>query len=542
MKAKSNIQPPIDIISRRKQLVTLILLLLGALVLFSIILLTSQKYADGDEAVVGMMAKHILTKGEWPVFYYGQVYGGGGAIEAYLTAIPFAIFGPSAIALKSVALCLWLVTIALCYLFCLRQYDYTTAIFSSIILITATALIEWHLKMRGGYAEIPLFFMAILICFNRLIEKGPNQKSWQFVLLGLLCGAAYYNLEIIIPFLFTLLLFSLFWRSIFWQWKPILLTGAGFLLGTSPLIIYNFSHNFINFKYIFGRGTGNGTNLFSNLFNLLTVQFPRFFVGSNIGDYISNPPLLAYLEYAIYFVLFVFLTIKIWPHATKRIGSLFSRATAPKMDVAADMDTFLIGYLIICPLIFSVSGNIGSPETGLRYLFPLYPALAIVAARAVYWLRKDQKRVLNLTGTLSLAALILFGAINHLGYIGQTSIYDDVMLPQGLVHRQTAGESISKLIDFLNQRHASRVWTTYFVQWRLIFESNEQIIASSYNLMPGADIPRYLAYDSMVWQNGGHPQAIILHQEDAQLARVLEQAITEYEREVIGEYVVLIPK
>jgi hypothetical protein len=205
----------------------------------------------------------------------------------------------------------------------------------------------------------------------------------------------------------------------------------------------------------------------------------------------------------------------------------------------ADIDTLLVVYLIICPLIFSVSGNIGSAETGLRYLFPLYPALAIVAARGVYWLRQDQNRILNITGTTLLAALIILGFINHLGYIGQTSVYDDVMLPQGIVHRQTSGETISKLIDFLNKRQMSRVATTYFVQWRLVFESNEAIIASSRNLMPGADTPRYPYYDSIAWEQ---PQAIILHHEDAQLAWLLEQSANEYEQEVIEEYVVLIPK
>ena len=111
-------------VSRRKEIVTLFFLLSVALVLFGAVLLTSQKYADGDEAVVGIMARHILTKGERPVFFYGQPYGGGAAIEAYLATIPFAIFGPSSIALKSVALCFWLVTIALCYLFCLRRFNY----------------------------------------------------------------------------------------------------------------------------------------------------------------------------------------------------------------------------------------------------------------------------------------------------------------------------------------------------------------------------------------------------------------------------------
>lgn len=508
--------------------------------LFGAVLLTSQKYADGDEAVVGIMAKHILTKDEHPLFFYGQIYGGGGAIEAYLAAIPFAIFGASSIALKSVALCCWLLTIALCYLFCLRYYDYATAVISAVILMTATALIEWHLKMRGGYAVLPMLFMMILMCFSYLVEKG-SRGSWRFLIFGLACGVAYYNLEIILPFLFTLLLASLFRRRIFWKWKPALLTVAGFIIGASPLLWFNFTMKFINFGYVFGRGAGHdGQNLFSNLYTLVITNLPRFFFSRNVDKYIDNPPVTAYLEYAVYLVLFVFLIIKMWPQVKKLAVSFLSPASATSDDTPAVIETALVVYLILYPVIFSVSGSIGSSP---RYLVPLYPALAIVAARGVNWLCMDRNRVFNVTGIILLIALVVFGSINHSAYIGKSLVNDDVLIQgQVPVSRQTQGETISKIVDFLNKRQVSRVWCTYFVQWRLLFESNEEIIASSYKLIPGADTIRYPLYDTIVWQQGG-PQAIILHHEDTQLASLLEQsAINGYEQEVIGEYVVLMPK
>ena len=39
---------------------------------------------DGDEAVVGLMARHIAFLGERPVFYYGQPYLG--SLEAFSAA------------------------------------------------------------------------------------------------------------------------------------------------------------------------------------------------------------------------------------------------------------------------------------------------------------------------------------------------------------------------------------------------------------------------------------------------------------------------
>lgn len=525
-------------LSRRKQAVTLGILLSSALILFTLVLLTSQTYADGDEAVIGIMAKHVLTKGERHLFFYGQPYGGGGAIEAYFAAVPFAVFGVSSIALKSVALCCWLVTIGLCYLFCLRYYDYATAIISSMILITATALIEWHLKMRGGYAIIPMLFMMILLCFGDLVDKG-SQGGWRLFLFGLFCGVAYYNLELILPFLFTLLLFSLFWRPVFWNWKSVLLVAAGFSLSASPLLLFNLTHDFINFKYVFGQAAGyDGLKLFSPLYTSLTTYLPGFFVGRNVDQYLGHPPFKAYLEYGVYLLLFGYLSLKTWPRVRILARSLVAPGGDGEKDAPADIEVLLILYVLTYLIIFSISGRLASSP---RYLLPLYPALALVAARGVARLGCDQNPGLKVGGIVLLSTLLVLGSINHFSYIGQSWVNDDVFIQgQGRVNRKTSGSTIPALIDYLNNRRVSRVWCTYFVQWRLVFESNEVIIASSKNLSPG-DV-RYPLYDAIVWRKTG-PEAIILHHEDTQLASLLKQPMAKtWEREAIGEYVVLIPK
>ena len=49
-------------------------------------------FIDGDEALVGIQAQHILH-GELPTYYYGQPYMG--SLEAYLLALIFAVAGSS---------------------------------------------------------------------------------------------------------------------------------------------------------------------------------------------------------------------------------------------------------------------------------------------------------------------------------------------------------------------------------------------------------------------------------------------------------------
>src|SRR6266853_1781227 len=64
-------------------------------------LLRGPRFFDSDEAVEGLMARHVLT-GEYPMFLWGQRYKG--VPEVYLTSAVFrwmAPGAPSVLALKA---------------------------------------------------------------------------------------------------------------------------------------------------------------------------------------------------------------------------------------------------------------------------------------------------------------------------------------------------------------------------------------------------------------------------------------------------------
>src|SRR5437764_15040665 len=64
------------------------------------IIASSLGEIDGDEAVVGLMARHIAFLGERPVFYWGQPYLG--SLEAFTAAPLFRVFDSSTPLLKLV--------------------------------------------------------------------------------------------------------------------------------------------------------------------------------------------------------------------------------------------------------------------------------------------------------------------------------------------------------------------------------------------------------------------------------------------------------
>src|SRR5437870_13889472 len=82
------------------------------------ILLASQTHVHSDEAIIGLMGKHILEGRYFPFYMYGQPYNAGAAWEAYLAAIAFAFFGVSVSSLKSCIVVLSLVWLFLFYWLC----------------------------------------------------------------------------------------------------------------------------------------------------------------------------------------------------------------------------------------------------------------------------------------------------------------------------------------------------------------------------------------------------------------------------------------
>src|SRR5262245_54971492 len=64
-------------------------------------LILGSRFFDSDEAVEGLMARHVLG-GEFPLFLWGQRYKG--VPEVYLAAAAFRVWPAGIVALKAVTL------------------------------------------------------------------------------------------------------------------------------------------------------------------------------------------------------------------------------------------------------------------------------------------------------------------------------------------------------------------------------------------------------------------------------------------------------
>lgn len=136
-------------------LVTIAAATIGARLPF---LLRADRFFDSDEAVEGLMARHVLL-GEHPVFLWGQPYKG--VPEVYLSSAVFHwISSPatSVIALKAVTLACFAAFVCLNFWLLTRLFNRRISwIATSLLIVCPPSLTLWSLS---GSAEIVMSLIA----------------------------------------------------------------------------------------------------------------------------------------------------------------------------------------------------------------------------------------------------------------------------------------------------------------------------------------------------------------------------------------------
>src|ERR1700730_962493 len=103
-----------------------------AITLRLILISQSWPVLDSDEGTMGIMALHIAYHGATPVFFYGQNYMG--ALEAYIAAPLFYLFGPSGFALHFGLLFIYVCSLVVIYLLTSALYSRGFALFTLALL------------------------------------------------------------------------------------------------------------------------------------------------------------------------------------------------------------------------------------------------------------------------------------------------------------------------------------------------------------------------------------------------------------------------
>jgi hypothetical protein len=225
----------------QRQHIALILILLVA-ALFRVWLIAVDGAAfESDEAIVGLMARHINQGEALPTFFYGQAYMG--SLDAMLVAGGFQVLGGSVATIRTVQAVLYLLALLTGYgLTYTITHRHRIAAMTLLLLAIPTALGALYTTISlGGYNEIILAGNVILLLGWQLTVEDRG-GWWRWVLLGFVAGLGWWTNGAIITALLVVGLMGLRTAAIR-QWRHYGIAAAAFVIGSAPWWLYNLRHD-----------------------------------------------------------------------------------------------------------------------------------------------------------------------------------------------------------------------------------------------------------------------------------------------------------
>ena len=168
---------------------------------------------NSDEAIVALMARHIL-QGERPVFFYGQAYMG--SLDAWLIAGVFAIFGIQTWVIRLMQGLLYLLTlVSTAWLGRLAFGTWRAGIVALWFLAIPTInLTLYTTASLGGYGEALLIGNLILITGVSILERlrgGNKPGAILWLAMGGLMGLGFWAFGLTLVYTIPMLLYLGVW-------------------------------------------------------------------------------------------------------------------------------------------------------------------------------------------------------------------------------------------------------------------------------------------------------------------------------------------
>jgi len=173
-------------------------------------LFSQHRVMDGDECIVGLMAKHLYDGIEFPLYFYGQSYGFT-AVETLVIALFYFFLGITALSVKLAMLSQWTSGVYFFYKTVkqITEPSSFTPLFISIVFILAPAWAIWSMMARGGYLTA---FMLSNVCIFLLLRKQDAHKQLRFFIPGVLCVLIYESHALWFPALLPIVFYAL-WKQ-----------------------------------------------------------------------------------------------------------------------------------------------------------------------------------------------------------------------------------------------------------------------------------------------------------------------------------------
>ena len=397
--------------------------------------------ADGDECVLGLMAKHVAQGKELPVFFYGQHYALS-SVEAAAGALGFLGFGVSAVSLKLAMLALWTVGVLFLFLAQKRLLGTARSFWITSVLLLNPVWAAWSMKAGGGYITA---FTATALLLWLLTSDRAHETVVRWLVAGALTAVIYLAQPLWLPGVLPILAVVLISRR-----RPS--WGIGYLVVTAAAIL---------------------------IVQLATGASPKTWDGPPIG----NPDLLGSLS-RVGRQIYIFLTGSYYLSWAIEPPGRATIALAIIWCIALPALLLLQGYRLLtkryCPLSHLLCVSVGATlvaEWALlrardaRYLLPLgalFVALAGVELVDLVDRRLVPKR----------AVLVLTGVALLLGSLSMREFREFNYLWKNPPNRWTEAKRLQQVFGYLKVMDVSRVFSMNgLLDSQLEFYSDEKVLS-----------------------------------------------------------------
>ncbi len=151
--------------------------------------------ADGDECVLGLMAKHVLQGKEFPMFFYGQHYAFS-PVETVVSALAFLVAGVGGTSLKVAGLTLWTLGVVFLFMALSRVLSAARSFWIAVIFVLNPAWAVWSMRMGGGYLTA---FAASSMLVWLILGERDRETVWHWLAAGVLTAVIYLSQPLWLP-------------------------------------------------------------------------------------------------------------------------------------------------------------------------------------------------------------------------------------------------------------------------------------------------------------------------------------------------------
>lgn len=458
----------------------------SALFLKATLVLMGRVPYNSDEAIVGLMARHILN-GERPVFFYGQAYMG--SLDAYLTAFGFILFGAHVWVLRAVQAALYLGTIATGALIIWQVTGSRSAVVAGVWLlaIPTVNVTLYTTASLGGYGEMLLIGNLILLVTLRI--AGNHQTGIQdntislWLILGFLIGLGLWSFGLSLVYAFAALMY-LIWtfykmhtrlvgETSIGEAQPIPLrlpvsylsifaVISGITIGAAPWLWFAQNSGFNSlFKELAGGAIAGVEGL--NLQEMIIRRaFNSIILGSTVVMGLRPPWEIRWLAMPLIPAAIIF-----WCGVSGQVIRESYRAIRNRLLSRISCVPLFTGVLVTLGLGFCLT-PFGADPSG-RYFLPVYVVLTILAVHVI------QDWSIRYTRWIYLIVPVII-AFNLWGTVEAAMTYPPGLTTQFDAVTQIDHRYDSELIQFLRSTRETRGYTNYWVAYPIAYLSGEEII------------------------------------------------------------------